>query len=225
MAGDAVALDGSGSRDEDGDPLNFRWALVSSPAGSQCALSDPAAARPAFTPDLPGLYLIELIVSDGRVESLSQTVLIEVAERRATVPDVVGLDLADAKAAILAAKLAIGRTGVAASDAVPRNRVLEQNPKAGARVPEGTPADLVIALPSTADDDGDGLPDVWEWAAFGGLAHNGSDDPDRDGYSNLQELQVGTDPADAADAPVPAGNYFEYDLFGRIVFKQIALEP
>jgi hypothetical protein len=225
MAGDAVALDGSGSRDEDGDVLLFRWALVSMPAGSQCVLSDPAAARPAFTPDLPGLYLIELIVSDGRAESLPQTVLVEAAERRATMPEVVGLDVADAKAAILAAKLAIGRIGVAASDAVPRNRVLEQNPKAGARVPEGTPADLVIALPSTADDDGDGLPDAWEYAAFGHLDHGASADPDRDGYSNLQELQVGTDPADAADAPVQAGNHFEYDLFGRVVFKQITLEP
>jgi hypothetical protein len=224
-AGDAVALDGSGSWDDDGDPLIFRWYLVSKPLGSSAELSDAAAIKPVFTPDLPGLYLVELIVSDGQSDSPAQTVLVTAEQRRATMPPVVGLDVEAAKEAIREANLALGRITVAADDSAPRNRVLEQHPAAGARVPENTPVDLVIALPSTADDDGDSLPDAWEYAVFGGLTHGDRDDPDRDGYSNREEFLVGTDPNDGGDAPVPAGNYFEYDVFGRIVVKQITLEP
>jgi hypothetical protein len=74
------------------------------------------------------------------------------------------------------------------------------------------------------DSDGDGLPDSWEVAFFGGLGQGANHDPDRDGYSNLTEFRIGTNPADADEAPVPAGNFFTYDEHGRIVEKQITLE-
>jgi uncharacterized delta-60 repeat protein len=44
------------------------------------------------------------------------------------------------------------------------------------------------------DSDLDGLDDAWEIANFGTLSYNGSDDPDNDGFPNLQEFQLGTDP-------------------------------
>jgi hypothetical protein len=53
-----------------------------------------------------------------------------------------------------------------------------------------------------SDTDGDGLPDDWEFA--NGLDPNssagdngGAGDPDRDGFTNLQEFLAGTNPSDA----------------------------
>lgn len=46
------------------------------------------------------------------------------------------------------------------------------------------------------DTDGDGLPDIWELTGLGDLASGASDDPDRDGRSNAQELAIGTPPLD-----------------------------
>lgn len=59
-----IALDGSASHDPDGDPLKLSWTFVSKPSGSQAALSDPAAIRPIFTPDLPGTYVLQLGIND-----------------------------------------------------------------------------------------------------------------------------------------------------------------
>lgn len=67
--GATVVLDGSGSSDNDGDPLNYRWGLLEKPAGSKAALSDPTALRPSLTLDKPGTYICQLVVEDGDAES------------------------------------------------------------------------------------------------------------------------------------------------------------
>lgn len=46
----------------------------------------------------------------------------------------------------------------------------------------------------TDDTDGDGLPDSWERFYFGNLDHDGTEDSDHDGLTNLQEYHAGTDP-------------------------------
>ncbi|NCF85099.1 MAG: hypothetical protein GWQ08_06145 [Verrucomicrobiaceae bacterium] len=52
-----------------------------------------------------------------------------------------------------------------------------------------------VGLPSAGDLDGDGLPDDWETANFGGIGEfNGVGDPDDDGLSNLGEWREKTDP-------------------------------
>lgn len=74
--GDEVVLSGSGSSDTDGDPLTFQWTLTSRPSGSTAILSDADTVTPSFTVDVPGDYLIELIVNDGVANSLPDTVTV-----------------------------------------------------------------------------------------------------------------------------------------------------
>ena len=73
---DTVQLDGSGSFDDDQDPLTYSWSIVSVPVGSTAALSDPAIVNPTFVADLAGEYEIYLIVNDGAVDSPADTVII-----------------------------------------------------------------------------------------------------------------------------------------------------
>jgi hypothetical protein len=58
-------------------------------------------------------------------------------------------------------------------------------------------------LARAADSDGDGLPDEWERAYFGDLRYGPDDDPDGDGYTNLEEYNAGTDPTDPLSSPDP----------------------
>lgn len=76
--GDTVTLNGSNSSDLDGDPLNFSWSFVSLPEGSTANLSDPAASMPYFVADLPGVYIVQLIVNDGTVDSAPDNCIIRV---------------------------------------------------------------------------------------------------------------------------------------------------
>lgn len=72
--GQTAQLDGSASTDQDGNPLTYRWALTSIPAGSHAALSDPSAVKPTFLVDAPGTFVARLIVNDGFSDSAADTV-------------------------------------------------------------------------------------------------------------------------------------------------------
>lgn len=74
LQGETVTLDGSRSSDPNRDPLGFRWSFVAVPAGSGAQLADTAAVQPSFVADLPGLYVVSLVVGDGLVESEARTV-------------------------------------------------------------------------------------------------------------------------------------------------------
>jgi hypothetical protein len=67
--GQDAIIDGSGSSDAEGDPLTFRWTLVSVPPGSAAAIQDPLVAVSAFTADRPGDYVLQLVVNDGALDS------------------------------------------------------------------------------------------------------------------------------------------------------------
>jgi hypothetical protein len=53
----------------------------------------------------------------------------------------------------------------------------------------------------SADTDADGLPDGWEITNFTHLTSNAGDDPDGDGFSNLQEHLASTLPGDPSSRP------------------------
>jgi hypothetical protein len=76
LVGATVTLDGSGSSDVDGDPLTYGWSLISVPPGSAAVLTDPISVAPGFVADLPGVYVAQLIVSDGQASSPPDTVTI-----------------------------------------------------------------------------------------------------------------------------------------------------
>ena len=74
--GDHVTLNGTGSSDHDYDILNYTWTIISSPGGSTASLSDTSSVIPTFTPDVAGIYIFQLIVNDGTVDSAPDTVTI-----------------------------------------------------------------------------------------------------------------------------------------------------
>ena len=71
-----ITLDATGSSDVDGDALTYEWTIQSTPSGSGIALSDPSALHPTFVIDLPGSYVLRLVVHDGVAASEPDTVVI-----------------------------------------------------------------------------------------------------------------------------------------------------
>ncbi len=102
--GTSVQLDGSASADADNDPLTYAWTL-SVPAGSSASLSDGAAVNPSFVVDVAGAYSALLVVNDGTIDSVADSVsinaaaldlpptLADVADTLVTVDDVFSLQL------------------------------------------------------------------------------------------------------------------------------------
>jgi len=76
LKGASVGLDGSGSSDPNGDVLNYRWSLVSAPAGSAATLNNTAVAKPTFLADVSGVYVLSLVVTDGLLSSEPSTVTV-----------------------------------------------------------------------------------------------------------------------------------------------------
>jgi chitinase len=81
--GSVVQLSGLSSTDVNGDPLTFKWALLSKPllangstANSLAALSSLTTYNPVFTADVAGVYVVSLVVNDGKVNSDPVTVAI-----------------------------------------------------------------------------------------------------------------------------------------------------
>jgi len=56
--------------------LGFFWALTQRPAGSGAVLTGASSQTPWFSADRPGVYIAQLIVNDGSVDSAPDTVTI-----------------------------------------------------------------------------------------------------------------------------------------------------
>jgi hypothetical protein len=78
VVGAVVTLDGTGSTDPDGYPLEYQWRFTSIPNGSSATLGGTTSAHPTFIGDIIGTYTAELVVSDGLLTSAPATVTITV---------------------------------------------------------------------------------------------------------------------------------------------------
>lgn len=82
-----VTLDGSGSSDADNDPLTFQWSATSVPPGSSAVLSDSSAVNATLNADVPGSYIIQLIVNDETMDSAPDSVIITGLQTDNVAPD------------------------------------------------------------------------------------------------------------------------------------------
>jgi hypothetical protein len=71
--GSLVKLDGTGSSDPDNDSLSYSWTQTGGPSVN---LTGDNTAAPTFTPTVAGSYTFSLVVSDGEVSSVADSVTI-----------------------------------------------------------------------------------------------------------------------------------------------------
>ena len=69
---DVVSLDGTCSHDANNDALSYIWSLVSKPGNSLAQIADPTASQTSFVADLPGTFVVSLVVNDGEYDSEPQ---------------------------------------------------------------------------------------------------------------------------------------------------------
>jgi hypothetical protein len=69
VTGVLVGLDGAASSDANNDSLTYAWTMTSKPAGSSAVLSSSSSAKPTFVADQAGVYMVSLIVNDGKLNS------------------------------------------------------------------------------------------------------------------------------------------------------------
>lgn len=79
LVGDVVLLDGKGSSDGNGDLLTYKWSILSQPVGSEVIISNSTENVASIVPDIPGTYIIQLIVNDGFLNSQPDAATITVA--------------------------------------------------------------------------------------------------------------------------------------------------
>ncbi len=76
--GGIVELNGGESTDPEGATISFAWRLLATPVESTSTLADPTIVQPRFTPDMPGEYIVGLVVNDGLQDSSEDFVVIRV---------------------------------------------------------------------------------------------------------------------------------------------------
>lgn len=84
ISANAIALDGSGSSDPDGDALRYRWTIVGQPNGANASLTNEATSTPGLVSAAPGEYEIELIVTDPSSVSRSDRVIVTLLNQAPT---------------------------------------------------------------------------------------------------------------------------------------------
>lgn len=89
VVGQMASLDGSRSFDANGDMLSFAWSIVSAPSGSGAFVANPSSANASLRPDVPGTYVVSLVVSDGILESEPSNITITVVSIQTAVTNVI----------------------------------------------------------------------------------------------------------------------------------------
>ena len=111
---DRVTLDGSGSRDADGDALTYAWE-----APANIALDDPGAEKPSFVASTAGPYDITLVVRDGIFSSDPSVTTVHVN----TPPVAI---VGDDQEAIIGTKILLDGTGSNDADGDPLSYIWTQ---------------------------------------------------------------------------------------------------
>lgn len=106
-----VTLDGSTSTDANRDALTYKWAFVKLPDGSSASLTGALTAKPTFTADAAGIYVVSLVVNDGKVNSDVSVVVVT-----ALVPNVAPIANAGTEQAVTVGAL-VNLSGSASTDA------------------------------------------------------------------------------------------------------------
>lgn len=75
--GTTVTLDGSGSNYGGEETLYYNWTITSRPAGSIATIFDSSVVKPTFFADVNGDYEISLVVSNGNIDSVVDTVTVK----------------------------------------------------------------------------------------------------------------------------------------------------
>jgi YD repeat-containing protein len=83
--GSTVQLSGADSNDADGNSLSYQWAILYQPSGSHAVLSSATAVDPTFVAGTAGLYVVQLIVNDGQLNSSPVTTWIKAQANQAPV--------------------------------------------------------------------------------------------------------------------------------------------
>jgi hypothetical protein len=78
--GKTVYLDGTLSSDPGGANLDYRWALIYSPRGSQTILISSSDPQASFEADVAGKYKVKLTVNNGLTDSAPAYATITVTE-------------------------------------------------------------------------------------------------------------------------------------------------
>ena len=81
-AGDLAQLNGGTSFDADFDALTFEWSILVTPNGSAASLDDPNALNPNLALDKNGVYIVQLLVSDGQATSAPDGIVIGTSNSR-----------------------------------------------------------------------------------------------------------------------------------------------
>lgn len=76
--GSAVMLDGSQSAAASGGAISYAWAFTYTPAASNAGLAGVDTATPTFKPDVPGTYLVQLVVRANGTASRRDIVAVNV---------------------------------------------------------------------------------------------------------------------------------------------------
>ncbi|MBL1262682.1 PKD domain-containing protein [Methylomicrobium sp. RS1] len=82
LAGNTVLLNGAGSTDANLDPLTYQWNMIEKPIGSQALLSHSNQVDASFLADLPGNYILSLVVNDGLLNSEPSNITITAISRQ-----------------------------------------------------------------------------------------------------------------------------------------------
>jgi hypothetical protein len=86
VGGETIELNGTMSSDTDDDALEYEWIVSDRPPGSSALINASQQAMATFDPDLPGLYAVDLRVSDGLLDDTT-TIVIMVRSNEAPVAD------------------------------------------------------------------------------------------------------------------------------------------